>query len=51
MLLIPNIMADSPHKGPVMWSFDVFFVLSLNKVLNCLVATDLRLGDTHVMTL
>ena len=25
---------DSPHKGPVMKSFDVFFVVSLNKLLN-----------------
>ena len=25
---------DSPHKGPVMWSFCVNFVTSLNKLLN-----------------
>ena len=25
---------DSPHKGPVMWSFDVFYVVSLGKLLN-----------------
>ena len=25
---------DSPHKGHVMHSFDVFFVVSLNKLLN-----------------
>ena len=25
---------DSPHKGPVMWSFGVFFVVNLNKLLN-----------------
>ena len=27
-------MVDSPHKGPVMWKFDVSFVVSLNKLLN-----------------
>ena len=25
---------DSPHKGPVMWSFDVSFDVSLDKLLD-----------------
>ena len=25
---------DSHHKGPVIWSFDIFFVVSLNHLLN-----------------
>ena len=27
-------LVDSPHKGPVMWGFDVYFAVSLNKLLN-----------------
>ena len=29
-----NQPADSPHKGPVMDGFDVFFDFSLNRLLN-----------------
>ena len=44
--------ADSPHKGPVMQSFDVFFVVSLNKVLErSRVADDFRRNDAHVTSL
>ena len=25
---------DSPHKGPIMWNFQYFFVVSLSKLLN-----------------
>ena len=35
---------DSSHKGPVMQIFDVSFVVSLKKVLNCQVTGDLRRG-------
>ena len=30
---IHQSLVDSPHKGLVMWSFDVFFLVSLNKLL------------------
>ena len=30
----PLSPVDSPHKGPMIWSFDAFFVVSLNKMLN-----------------
>ena len=29
-----NTLVDSPHRGPVMQSFSVSFVVSLNKLLN-----------------
>ena len=31
---IHQSLVDSPHKGTVLWSFDVSWVLSLNKLLN-----------------
>ena len=27
-------LVDSPHEGPVMWNFDVFFVVNLNMLFN-----------------
>ena len=33
-LCFPHSPVDSPHKGPVMWSFYVFLVVSLNEMLN-----------------
>ena len=42
---------DSPHKGPVMRDFDVFFVVSVDKLLKEIrVAGDLRQHDAHVMS-
>ena len=39
---------DSPHKGPVMWSFDIFFVVSSkNCWANSLNADDLRRHSDH----
>ena len=29
------LQRESPHKGPVVWSFDVFCVVKLNKLLHC----------------
>ena len=41
-----------PHKGPLMWSFYIFSVDSLNKLLNnSPVVTDLRLHDASVVSL
>ena len=31
-------LVDSPYKRPVMWSFDIFFFVTLNKLLNKLSA-------------
>ena len=45
---------DTPHKGPVMRSFYVLFVVSLNKVIigtNNRIADDLRYHDFHVTLL
>ena len=33
-LLVPTEDDHSPHKGPIMWSFSVFFVVIPNKLLN-----------------
>ena len=43
----------SPHKGPVMRSFDIFFGISFNKQLNKknLVSYDLRRNDARVKSL
>ena len=41
----------STHKGPTMWNFDVFCVITLNKLLNnSRVAGDLRCNDASVMS-
>ena len=42
-------MAYSPHKGLVMQSFDVFFVVSLNKLLNIELCQLPMISDTVVM--
>ena len=44
----PLVSGGSPHKGPVMRSFDVFFVVIFNKLLNSQVVIDLRYYDTHM---
>ena len=43
-----KILVDSPHKGPIMLSFDVTFVESIN---NCRVSGDLRRHVPHVTSL
>ena len=43
-----KIPVDSPHKGPIMLSFDVTFVESKN---NSRVSGDLRRHVPHVMSL
>ena len=30
----PPVTGGSPRKGPVMWTFDDFFVISLKKLMN-----------------
>ena len=30
----PTVTVDSPHKEPVMWSFDIFDVEGLDKLFN-----------------
>ena len=42
---------DSPHKGSVTRSFDVFFDVRLNKRRNSSVAGDLRRRDANVTSL
>ena len=45
-------LVDSAHKGPVMQSFDVFFIVSLNKLLNKQSSCGhMRPYDTHVISL
>ena len=39
---------DSPHKGPVIWGFDVFFVASLK---NSWIAVDSKCNAAHVTSL
>ena len=47
-----NPQVDSPHKGPVMWSFDVFFVVSPNKLLSKQLSSwDLRCHDADETSL
>ena len=29
---IHQLLVDSPHKGPVMWNYDVFFDVNMNKL-------------------
>ena len=42
-------MMDSLHELPAMWSFDVLFVVHLNKLLTIIrVAGDVRRQDAHV---
>ena len=43
-----KLLVDSPHKGPIMLSFDVSFVESKN---NSRVSGDLRCHVSHVTTL
>ena len=33
-----TVTLDSPHTGPIMWSFDISFVVSLNKLLKKLLS-------------
>ena len=40
---------DSPHKGPVMWSFYVFILVSLNKMLNSQKTWDFQCHDIIAM--
>ena len=48
---IHQLPVDSPHKEPVMGSFDICFDVGLNKLLkNSLDAIDLRCHDPHVMS-
>ena len=42
---INQSQVDSPHKGPVMWNIDVFFVVSLEKSQT---ASDLRQPEACV---
>ena len=30
----PPVTSGSPHKGPIKWIFDIFFVVGLSKLLN-----------------
>ena len=47
-LIRGKCLVYSPHKGSVMQSFDVFFMVGLNNVLNKQsTADDLRCHDTH----
>ena len=43
-------LIDSPHKGPVGWSLDVFLAWT-DCWINSWVASYLRLHDGHVMSL
>ena len=48
----PLVTMDSPHKGPVMQSLDVFFDGSLNKqLINFGIDSDLRCHATYVTSL
>ena len=52
----PPVTGGSPHKGPVMQSSGIFFVPSLNKLLNKQlsyqqVTSDMRYHDAHMSTL
>ena len=43
----PPVTSGSTHKGPIIQSFDVFFVIMLDKLLN----KQSSGSDTHVMPL
>ena len=45
---IAQLSDESPHKGPIIWSFDVCFALSLNKLLKTI--TCLRHHSIHVIS-
>ena len=45
-----HLWMDSPHKGPVIWTFDNCIVVSLNELLNNQSCNDLRCHDVHVMS-
>ena len=43
---------NSPHNGPVLWTYDFVFVVSLNTLLtNCQVAGDLTYNMCHMIRL
>ena len=47
----PPDTSGFPHKGPVMRSFDMFFVVGLNNLLNSLAAGHLRRRAVHMTSL
>ena len=49
--IIGPLWGDSSSKGPVMQSLDVFFYVPVNKLLNSLIAGNLRCHNAHVVLL
>ena len=45
---IHQLLMYCPHKGPVIWSFKVFFDVTLNKLLNTQVASDMRCHEAMI---